>query len=127
MTLTQDASSTQEGQETDGDQPWNFARVRVSRGGEGMAPGAGLLVLQGVYEGSDEVTVAAAMTDQILEHVRRHRLHGRADEAQAEGARVHIRMTIEQMPELPEVPVAYAAGHDACKCCWSMMTSTFWT
>ena len=84
---------------------WSFARVRVSRG-EGMAPGAARLVLQGVYEGSDEATIAAAMTDHMLEELRRHALHGQVKGAQSEGAGVHIRITIEWLPDLLDVPEA---------------------
>ena len=112
MAVTQDAPTTQEGQETDGDQPWSFARVRVSRG-EGMAPGTARLVLQGVYEGSDEATIGAAMTAHILDELRRHTLHGRVNPAQPANTSVRVRITIERLPDLPDVPVADSAGDDA--------------
>ena len=108
-----------EGQETDGNQPlkpWSFARLRVSRG-EVLALGHARLVLQGVYEGSDEAIIAAAMTAHILEELRRHPLHGRANPAQpastSASTSVRVRITIERLPDLPDVPVADSAGHDA--------------
>ena len=115
MTVTQDAPTTQGGQRPGGDQPWSFARVRVSRGkgGEGMAPGTTLLVLQGVYEGSDGATIATAISEHILEKLRQHPLYGRANPAQPANTSVRVRITIERLPDLPEVPVADSAGHDA--------------
>ena len=89
---------------------WSFARVRVSRG-EGMAPGAARLVLQGVYEGSDEATIAATLSAHILEELRQHTLPNGLDEAQPEGARVHVRVTIEWLPG--HLGVSEAGGEPA--------------
>ena len=105
MAMPQDAAVTQNGHEMGGDRPWSFARVRIDAG-ESIAPSDAPLVLWGVYEGSDESTVAAAITGHILEDLRRHALRGRSDPAQSDGTRVRVRITIERLPDLWEVPRA---------------------
>ena len=104
---SQDAPAIQGGHERAATKPWSFAQVRVRRD-EGGPAGDPRLVLQGVYEAADDATLAAAISDHILEELRQHSQTGWPDESPTDGAAVRVRITIQWLPHLWEVPPAGA-------------------
>ncbi len=99
----EDAPAVQDARAGDADQPWSVALVRAHRD-QNAAAGEAPLVLQGVYEASDEATLAAAMADHILEDLRRHMQHGWLEAVQPGSVRIGVRITIERQPDLRDVP-----------------------
>ena len=99
VAVTQDAPMTKDGRETAADQPWSLALVRTYAerpASAGKAP----VVLEGVYQASDEATLAAAISGHILEDLRSRTPQGWPEEAQPDVPHVgvRVRITIEWLP-----------------------------